>query len=93
MTEQTAQGNWRLMLREKELFSKPRIGVLRSIMLNHWYHTAASCRFTPIAGYPRSGDLWPQRGRKPVLPEGADHRVLSRPESCAPVVPCGGAPE
>jgi len=38
MTEQTAQGNWRLMLREKELFSKPRIGVLRSIMLNHWYH-------------------------------------------------------
>jgi uncharacterized damage-inducible protein DinB len=38
MTEQTAQGNWRLMLGEKELFSKSRIGVLRSIMLNHWYH-------------------------------------------------------
>jgi uncharacterized damage-inducible protein DinB len=38
MTEQAAQGNWRLMLGEKELFIKPRIEVLRSIMLNHWYH-------------------------------------------------------
>lgn len=38
MTEQTAEANWRLMLGEKELFSKPRIAVLRSIMLNHWYH-------------------------------------------------------
>lgn len=38
MTEQKAQGNWRLMLRDKELFSKPRISVVRSIMLNHSYH-------------------------------------------------------
>ena len=38
MTELTAQGQWRLMRGEKELFNKPRIGVLRSIMLNHWYH-------------------------------------------------------
>ena len=26
------------MLRDKEVFCKPRIGVMRSIMLNHWYH-------------------------------------------------------
>ena len=38
MTEQLAQGHWRLMFRGKEISSKPRIGVLRSIMLNHWYH-------------------------------------------------------
>lgn len=38
MTEETAQARWRLMLRDRELFSKPRIVVLRSIMLNHWYH-------------------------------------------------------
>ena len=38
MTEQKAQGTWRLMLRDREILSKPRIGVLRSIMLNHWYH-------------------------------------------------------
>ena len=38
MTEQMAQGNWRLMIGEKELFIKPRFGVLRSILLNHWYH-------------------------------------------------------
>jgi uncharacterized damage-inducible protein DinB len=38
MTEQTAQRNWRLMLGERELLIKPRLRVLRSIMLNHWYH-------------------------------------------------------
>jgi uncharacterized damage-inducible protein DinB len=38
MSEQRAQGNWRLTFRGKEVFSSPRIGVLRSIMLNHWYH-------------------------------------------------------
>src|SRR6266852_804288 len=38
MSEQTARGKWRLTLRGKELFSKPRVAVLRSIMLNHWYH-------------------------------------------------------
>ena len=30
MNEQTALGNWRLTLRGKEVFTKPRIGVLRS---------------------------------------------------------------
>jgi uncharacterized damage-inducible protein DinB len=38
MTEQAALGNWRLMLNGKQAFSQPRIGVVRSIMLNHWYH-------------------------------------------------------
>jgi len=38
MSDQKAQGNWCLKLKDKELFTKPRIGVLRSIMLNHWYH-------------------------------------------------------
>jgi len=38
MTAEAAQGNWRLMLHDKELFTKPRVSVLRSIMLNHWYH-------------------------------------------------------
>jgi uncharacterized damage-inducible protein DinB len=38
MTEQAAEGSWRLKFGEKEIFSKPRVEVLRSIMLNHWYH-------------------------------------------------------
>jgi uncharacterized damage-inducible protein DinB len=38
MTEQAAQGSWRLLLRDQEIFTKPRVTVLRSIMLNHWYH-------------------------------------------------------
>jgi uncharacterized damage-inducible protein DinB len=38
MTEQQAQEHFRLMLREKEISNRPRIDMLRSIMLNHWYH-------------------------------------------------------
>ena len=38
MTEQAAQGNWRLTRNDQEIFTKPRGQVLRSIMLNHWYH-------------------------------------------------------
>jgi uncharacterized damage-inducible protein DinB len=29
---------WRLMQGDRELFAIPRIAILRSIMLNHWYH-------------------------------------------------------
>jgi uncharacterized damage-inducible protein DinB len=29
---------WRLMAGERELFTSTRVAMLRSIMLNHWYH-------------------------------------------------------
>ena len=29
---------WRLMRGDRELIAVPRVGFLRSIMLNHWYH-------------------------------------------------------
>jgi len=38
MTDETAQGSWTLTSGDKVIFTQPRIGVLRSIMLNHWYH-------------------------------------------------------
>src|SRR5260370_57077 len=38
MSEQKARGNWRLLVNGKQAFSRPRVEVLRSIMLNHWYH-------------------------------------------------------
>ena len=38
MSEQKARGNWRLMVNGKQAFGRPRVEVLRSIMLNHWYH-------------------------------------------------------
>ncbi len=38
LTEEQAQANWRLMKGERELFHQPRIKVVRTIMLNHWYH-------------------------------------------------------
>ena len=29
---------WRMMQGEREIFEVPRVALLRSIMLNHWYH-------------------------------------------------------
>ena len=31
-------GNWRLKANGNELMCIPRVAMLRSIMLNHWYH-------------------------------------------------------
>ena len=36
--EQIAQESWRLTFKGKEVFTAPRGGVIRSLMLNHWYH-------------------------------------------------------
>ncbi len=38
LDDQTATANWRLTAGGKEIFAIPRAGVLRTIMLNHWYH-------------------------------------------------------
>ena len=38
MTDEAAQGSWTLKRGDQEIFTQPRIGVMRSIMLNHWYH-------------------------------------------------------
>jgi uncharacterized damage-inducible protein DinB len=33
-----AGATWRLTLRGDEVFAMPRVALLRSLMLNHWYH-------------------------------------------------------
>lgn len=38
ISDATAMGNWRLTAGGREVFTVPRVGMLRSIMLNHWYH-------------------------------------------------------
>ena len=38
VTEQKVLGPWRLTAGGKELFTKPRVAIIRTIMLNHWYH-------------------------------------------------------
>jgi uncharacterized damage-inducible protein DinB len=38
VSESAAMGTWRLKAGGKELMAMPRVGLLRSIMLNHWYH-------------------------------------------------------
>ena len=36
--EQTARESWRLTFKGNEVFTAPRGGVIRSLMMNHWYH-------------------------------------------------------
>ncbi|HYM75533.1 MAG TPA: DinB family protein [Candidatus Dormibacteraeota bacterium] len=38
MSDDRANGPWRLMRNGKEIFTMPRVAVVRTIMLNHWYH-------------------------------------------------------
>ena len=38
MDDSTLLGTWRMLKGDREIFAVPRIGMLRSIMLNHWYH-------------------------------------------------------
>lgn len=38
VSDEVLTSNWTMMKGAKELFTQPRIALLRSIMLNHWYH-------------------------------------------------------
>ena len=38
LDDQSAAAPWRLTFGEREVFSIPRLGVARSLLLNHWYH-------------------------------------------------------
>ena len=38
MDDAALMSTWRMMQGERELFAVPRVALLRSIMLNHWYH-------------------------------------------------------
>ena len=37
-TDERMAGTFRLMKGEQELFGQPRAAMIRTIMLNHWYH-------------------------------------------------------
>jgi uncharacterized damage-inducible protein DinB len=38
MDDSTLMSTWRLMRGDRELLAVPRVALLRSVMLNHWYH-------------------------------------------------------
>jgi uncharacterized damage-inducible protein DinB len=38
LDDSAAMRTWRMMRGEKEIFAMPRIAMLRTIMLSHWYH-------------------------------------------------------
>jgi uncharacterized damage-inducible protein DinB len=38
MDDETLMATWRMKAGDREIAAMPRIALLRSIMLNHWYH-------------------------------------------------------
>ena len=38
LSDESASASWRLTLHGKEIFTKSRMAIFRSLMLNHWYH-------------------------------------------------------
>ena len=38
MDDAALTATWRLLQGDRELFATPRVALLRSLMLNHWYH-------------------------------------------------------
>ena len=38
MDDATLNGMWRMMHGDREIFAVPRAALLRTVMLNHWYH-------------------------------------------------------
>jgi uncharacterized damage-inducible protein DinB len=38
MDDATLMATWRMMKGDREIFAIPRAAMLRSVMLNHWYH-------------------------------------------------------
>lgn len=38
LDNKAATDKWRLTMKGEEVFSVPRVGMVRSLMLNHWYH-------------------------------------------------------
>jgi uncharacterized damage-inducible protein DinB len=38
MSDETAMAPWRLHFGDREIFTQPRVGVLRTMCFNHWYH-------------------------------------------------------
>lgn len=38
LTDSRASATWRIKLQDRELMAMPRIAMLRTLLLNHWYH-------------------------------------------------------
>jgi uncharacterized damage-inducible protein DinB len=38
MDDASLMATWRMMKGDREIFAIPRVAMLRSVMLNHWYH-------------------------------------------------------
>jgi uncharacterized damage-inducible protein DinB len=38
MDDATLMATWRMMVGDREIMALPRAVMLRSVMLNHWYH-------------------------------------------------------
>ena len=68
VSESAVMGKWRLTSKGKEVFTIPRVGLLRTIMLNHWYHHLSWAALlaqvaVQAAGLPGSGRRLFEPGR------------------------------
>jgi hypothetical protein len=65
MDDATAMSTWSFTRYEQPLMSMPRISVVRTIMLSHWYHHRWQLSVYPArAQRAGAGDLWARRGRE-----------------------------
>ena len=62
-----ATESWTMTAGGKAVFSLPRIGVVRTIMLNHWYHHRGEMQvYLRLLDVPLASVLRPDGGREPV---------------------------
>ena len=69
VSESAARGNWRLTANGKEVLAMPRVAMLRSIMLNHWYqHRGQFCVYLRLLDVPVPASWGPSADEAPAFP-------------------------
>jgi uncharacterized damage-inducible protein DinB len=67
-----ATRTWSMTLAGKPIFSLPRIGLVRTIMLNHWYHHRGEMQvYLRLLGVPVPSVYGPTADENPFVPSGA----------------------
>ena len=67
-----ATESWSMTLAGKPIFSMPRLGVVRTIMLNHWYHHRGEMQvYLRLLDVPVPSVYGPTADENPFVPSGA----------------------
>jgi uncharacterized damage-inducible protein DinB len=72
-----ATQTWSMTLAGKPIFSLPRIGLVRTIMLNHWYHHRGEMQvYLRLLGVPVPPVYGPTADEDPITAAGAEAEAL-----------------